>query len=195
MTSLPRLVLHGVEGRHHLVGRVERQGRDPRVALAGERRVDAALRGEDDEGALGRVADERPVADLGVGAQGHRQQVLLERDVGVTAGLGDLPGRLVAVAADRVAPADDRHLDRGHLVERQRPGLVRVERRRRAERLDRPEALHDRAGGGERLRALGQDRGDDRRERRRDGRDRERDRAQEELLELRRRGTGRDRSR
>ena len=86
-------VLHPVEGGHHLVGRVERQGRDPRVLLAGERRVDAALGGEDDERALGRVADERAVADLGVGAQGHRQQVLLERDVGLAAGVGDLAGR------------------------------------------------------------------------------------------------------
>ena len=76
---LARVVRHAVEGGHHLVGRVERQGRHARVALAGERRVHAALRGEDDERALGRVADERAVADLGVGAQGHRQQVLLER--------------------------------------------------------------------------------------------------------------------
>ena len=94
MTSLPGVVLHRVEGGHHLVGRVEGQGRDARVALAGERRVDAALGGEDDERALGRVADQRAVADLGVGAQGHRQQVLLERHVGLAAGVGDLPGRL-----------------------------------------------------------------------------------------------------
>ena len=105
-------VLHRVERGHHLVGRVERQGRDARVALAGERRVDAALRREDDERTLGRVADEVAVPDLGVGAQGHRQQVLLERHVGLAAGVGDLADRRVAVAADRVAPADDRHLDR-----------------------------------------------------------------------------------
>ena len=87
MTSLPLRVLHRVERGHHLVGRVERQRRDARVLLAGERRVDAALGGEHDERALGRVADERAVADLGVGAQGHRQQVLLERDVGLAAGV------------------------------------------------------------------------------------------------------------
>ena len=79
MTFLPLRVLHGVEGGHHLVGRVERQRGDPRVLLAGERRVDTALGGEHDQRALGRVADQRAVADLGVGAQGHRQQVLLER--------------------------------------------------------------------------------------------------------------------
>ena len=96
-------VLHRVERGHHLVGRVERQRRDARVVLAGERRVHAALRGEDDERALGRVADELAVADLGVGAQGHRQQVLLQRDVRLAAGVVDLAGRRVAVAGDRVA--------------------------------------------------------------------------------------------
>ena len=146
MTVLAVGVRHPVERRHDLVGRVERQRRDARVLLAGERRVDAALRGEHDQRALGRVADERAVLDLGIGAQGHRQQVLLERDVGLAAGVGDLAGRLVALAADRVAAAGDRHLDGGHLVERQRPGLVGVDRRGRAERLHGAQALHDGAG-------------------------------------------------
>ena len=80
---LARVVLHPVERGHELVGRVERQGRDARVALAGQGRVDAALRGEDDQRALGRVADQRAVLDLGVGAEGHRQQQRVERDVGM----------------------------------------------------------------------------------------------------------------
>src|SRR4029450_5831521 len=50
------------------------------------------------------------------------------------------------LAGDRVAPADDRHLDRGHLVERQRPGLVGVDRARRAERLDRAGPVPESAG-------------------------------------------------
>ena len=63
-----------MERGHELVGRVERQRRDARVLLAGQGRIDAALGGEDDERALGRVADQRAVLDLGVGAQRHRQQ-------------------------------------------------------------------------------------------------------------------------
>ena len=181
---LARIVRHAVEGGHHLVGRVEGQGRDARVALAGERRVDTALGGEDDERALGRVADERAIADLGVGAQGHRQQVLLERHVGLAAGVADLADRRVAVAGDGVAAGHGRHLDGGHLVEREGAGLVGVERGRGAERLHRAQALHDRPGVGEHLGALRQDGRGDGREGRGDGRDRERDRAQEQLLQL-----------
>ena len=58
-TSLPASSFMRVERGHELVGGVERDLRDARVALAGEVRVDAALGGEDDEGALGRIADER----------------------------------------------------------------------------------------------------------------------------------------
>ena len=106
MTSLPS-VRHPVERGHELVGGVERQRRDARVALAGQGRVDAALGGEDDERALGRVADERAVPDLGVGAQRHRQEQRVERDVGLAADAGDLALGRVALAGDRVAPADD----------------------------------------------------------------------------------------
>ena len=181
---MPLRVLHRVERGHHLVGRVERERRDPRVLLPGERRIDAALGGQHDQGAFGRIADELAAADLGVGAQGHRKQVLLERDLRLAAGVGDLAGRLVAVAADRIAPADDRHLDGRHLVEGQRPRLVGVERGGRPERLDRAQSLHDRAGRGQRLGSLRQDGRDDRRERGRDRRDRERDCAEEQLLGL-----------
>jgi hypothetical protein len=90
-----------------ILWRVERQGRDARIALAGERRVDAALCREHDERALGRVAHEPAVADLGVGAQGHRQQVLLERHVRLPSGVGDLAHGRVAIAGDRVAAPDD----------------------------------------------------------------------------------------
>ena len=56
----------------------------------------------------------------------------------------DLALGRVAAAGDRVAPAGDRQLDRGHLVERERAGLVGADRRRRAERLGRAQALDDR---------------------------------------------------
>ena len=63
-----------------------------------------------------------------------------------------LPVGRVALALDRVAAPDDDELARRHLVERQRAGLVGADRRRRAERLHRPQPLHDRALRRERLR-------------------------------------------
>ena len=95
----------------------------------------------------------------------------------------DLPGRRVALARDREAPPADRHLDGGHLVERQRARLVRVDRRRRAQRLHRAQPLHDRAGLGQRRRAGREDRRDHRREAGRDRRHGERDGGQEQLVE------------
>ena len=62
MTSVPGLVGHAVERRHQLVGGVERQLGDARVALARQRRVDAALLRQHDQRALGRVADHLAVA-------------------------------------------------------------------------------------------------------------------------------------
>ena len=81
------VVLHPVERRHHLVGGVERQGRDARVRLAGERRVDPALRGENDQRALGRVTDERAVLDLASAQRAIGSRNALERDVGLAADL------------------------------------------------------------------------------------------------------------
>ncbi len=179
---LARGVLHGVERGHHLVGRVERERGDTRVLLPRESRVHAALGGEDDQRALRRVSHERPVPDLRIGTQRHGQQVLLERHVGLAAGVGDLSARRVAVTGDGVAPAGDGHLDGGHLVEGEGSRLVGVERRGRSERLHRAQALHDGPGLGKHLRALGEDGRRDGRERRGDGGDRERDRAQEQLL-------------
>ena len=63
-----------MERGHELVGGVEGQGRDAWDGLAGLLRIDAALCREDDERALGGVADHRAVAHLRVGAERHRQQ-------------------------------------------------------------------------------------------------------------------------
>ena len=59
-------------------------------------------------------------------------------------GVLDRAFEAVADARDRVAVADVDDLDRGHLVHRQRAGLVGVDRRREPERLDRRQVLHDR---------------------------------------------------
>ena len=55
---LARSVGHLVEGRHELVLGVERHLGHARVALAGAVEVDAALGGQHDQRALGRVADQ-----------------------------------------------------------------------------------------------------------------------------------------
>ena len=76
---LAALVLHRVEGGHHLVGGVEREGRDARVRLAGGDRGDPALLGEHDQRALGRVADEVAVLHDRVGGQDAREQERVQR--------------------------------------------------------------------------------------------------------------------
>ena len=178
------LVLHGVERGHELVRGVERDLGDARVLLAGQHGVDAALGREHHERALGRIADEGAVLGDRVGAQRHRQQVALERHARRCPPAPVIwPIGRVALAADREALADDRHLDGGHLVERERAGLVGVDGGRRAERLDRAQPLDDGAGLGQRRRAGGKDGRDDGRQAGRDGGDRERDRGQEQDVE------------
>ena len=87
---LAGVVLHGVEGGHELVGGVEGHLGEARVALAREDRVHAALGGEHDERALRGVAHEVAVPDHGVGAERHRQQVAVERDLRLAGHAGDL---------------------------------------------------------------------------------------------------------
>ena len=79
---LPRLVGHAVERGHQLVGGVERERGDARVALARGDDVDAALLRQHDQRALGRVADHLAgVRHHGVAGQRQREHELLERDV------------------------------------------------------------------------------------------------------------------
>ncbi len=193
------LGLHPVERGHQLVGGVERNLGDARIALAGGDRVHAALGGQHDERALGGVAHEPAVLGDGVGAQRHRQQVALERHLAGAALAGDVALGRVAVAGDGEAVADDRHLDGGHLVQRQGAGLVGVDRGRRAQRLDGLETLHDGAGLGQRRRPVGEDRRHDGGEAGRDRRHRERDGRQEQRLErlvaVQARGRSRSRAR
>ena len=177
-----RLVLHPVEGRHQLVRGVERQLRDPRIRLARRDRGEPALLAEHDEGALGRVPDQLAVVDDRVAGEHQRLHELLEVDVRLSRDLLDHALGRVAVAVDRVAAARDRQLHRGHLVERQRPGLVGVDGRRRAERLGRAQPLHDGVRLRERLRAHREDRGHHGGQAGRDRRDGECDRGEEDRV-------------
>ena len=156
-----RLVLHPVEGRHQLVRGVERQLRDPRIRLPRRDGGQAALLAEHDEGALGRVPDQFAVLDDRVAGEDQRLHERLEVDVRLPRELLDHTLGRIAVAVDRVAAARDRQLHGRHLIERQRPGLVGVDGRRRAERLGGAQSLHDGVRLRERLGAHRENRGDD----------------------------------
>ena len=72
--------------------------------------------------------------------------------VGAAGDAEDRAGLLVAAAFDLVPVAAGEHRRRRHRVHRQRAGLVAVDHRRAAERLDVGERLDDRLGLGEALR-------------------------------------------
>ena len=72
--DFPARLLHLVEGRHQLVVRVERHLADAREDASRLVDVEPALRGEDDERGLGRVADDLAVAHRRVVGERHRQQ-------------------------------------------------------------------------------------------------------------------------
>ena len=101
---LAGLVGHAVERRHQLVRGVERQLGDARVALARGADVQAALLPEDDQGALGRVADHLARGrEHGVTGEDEREHERLERHLGLAGDVLDLPLGRVAAARDRVA--------------------------------------------------------------------------------------------
>ena len=91
--DLPAAVLHLVERRHELVVGVERHLGDARVDAPRLVDVDSALGGQDDQGCLGRVADDLAVADGGVVGERHRQQERLERGVRLAGDAQDLARR------------------------------------------------------------------------------------------------------
>ena len=93
------------------------------------------------------------------------------------------PSDRVALAVDRIAPPGDDQLACGHLVQRQRPGLVGADRRGRAERFDRAQPLHDRALGRQGLRTEREHRRHDRGQAGRDRGDGEADPDEEEIVE------------
>ncbi len=182
--DVPPPVLQLVERRHELVVRVERHLGHAGVEPARLVDVQPSLRREDDEGRLGRVADDLAVANRCVVRKRHREQERAEWRVRLATDSSDHALGGVPLAVDRVAPADDHELPHGHLVERERAGLVGADGRRRAERLDRAQALYDRPLGGKCLGSEREDGGDDRGEPGRDRGDREADPDQEELVEV-----------
>ena len=191
--GVARGVLGVAEGGHELVGGVERQRREPGVGLLGALDVDLRLVPEDQQRALGRVADDLAVDELGVVGDEEGQDRRLD-GVGVAGGVLDLAVEAVAHAGDRVAVGRVDHLDDGDLVHRERAGLVRVDRRGGAQGLHRVEALHDGAVGGELARTAGQDHLQHGRHGHRDGGQRQRDRGGEDGLRSTRRGRSRGRT-
>ena len=97
-------------------------------------------------------------------------------------GVMHLAGQAVADARDRVPVGRVHHLDRGHLVHGQRAGLVGVDGRGEAQRLDRRQVLHDCVALGQVDPAEGQDGLGDRGQRLRDGRDGQRDGGHEQVV-------------
>ena len=147
-TGLPDSSLAFAEGGHELVRGIERQRREPGVRLLGAFDVQLRLVPEDQQRALGGVAHDLAVDELGVVGDEERQDRGLD-GVRVAGGVLDLAVEPVAHAGDRVPVRGVDHLDDRDLVHRQRAGLVRVDRRRRAQGLHRVEALHHGAVRGE----------------------------------------------
>ena len=75
-------ILHLVEGGHELVVGVERHLGHARVHLPRAFDADAALLRQHDQRTLGRVADQCFAVQASIGAQRHRQQDLVEVDLG-----------------------------------------------------------------------------------------------------------------
>ena len=98
--DLPAPVLHLVERGHQLVLGVEWHLGDSRIGPARVLDVDPALGCKHHEGALGGVADARPVADDGVVGQRHRQHERLERDVAGAGHAQDATRGRVALTVD-----------------------------------------------------------------------------------------------
>ncbi len=130
---------------------------------------------------LGGIADDLAVLQLRVIRDDVREDGVVDGE-GRAGGVLYLPVEAVADARDGVAVDGVEHLDDGHLVHRQRAGLVRVDGRRGSKRLHGDEVLDDRLLRGQLLGAGGEDHLEDGRQRRRDGRDRQGDGRDEEAL-------------
>ena len=123
-----------VERRHELVLGVERHLRAPRQRAAGLLGVDAHLRGEHDQGRLGRVADDRLVVATVASLHSVRPSARrLKSGSSAPATPRIAPGLAVAPALDVIPVAAGEHRGRGHRVQRQRPGLVAVDHGRPAQ--------------------------------------------------------------
>jgi hypothetical protein len=88
-----RFVGHLVERGHQLVSGIKGELGDTRVRLPGRGGVHAALGRQHDQRALGRITDQLAVAEHRVRGQHHRQQELIQRNLGMPGHPGDLPFR------------------------------------------------------------------------------------------------------
>ena len=144
-------------GAHHLAFGGKRHLADADEALVEVTLGDSGLTRGDDQRALGRVALDRPaLARLDqAGVVGKFCRIEQAFDRSLQRPMRQRCAVVRQLAFRRVADARDvdravRHNDtaHGHLVARQRPGLVRADDRRRAERLHRTQAADDHVAFG-----------------------------------------------
>ena len=138
-----------VEGRHELVCRIEWQLGNTRGVLVLQCRIDPRLDRERKQRAFSRVADELALLQACVGAQGGREQEFMKLGAGNAAFFVQNPaGGDIAFAFDGVAATCSVQHASGHLVQRQRTGLVRADHRGAPERLDCSKLLDDHVAPG-----------------------------------------------
>ena len=118
-----------VEGGHELVCRIEGNFGEARAVLHYRFLIHATLGGQRQQRALGGVADELAVADAGIGTQRRRDEQRQEIGQRLALACADFALAGIALAAHGKAPPLVEQLARGHLVERQRAGLVRADHR------------------------------------------------------------------
>ena len=131
-----------IERRHQLVSGIKWQRRPARQPFTGGIDVDPGLVGENEQRALGGVADDLAVDELGVVGNEIREDHIVDR-LGDADGMLNLAVEAIADARYRIPITDSDDLDHCHLIHRQRARLVGVDRRRESERLDRRQVLHD----------------------------------------------------
>ena len=176
-----------VNGGHSTPFGRERNFAHPWFACVEGTWIEARLDRSDDERALGRITIDLRSTVAGhqpcVGGEDTRRQQRADAVWRVDRGAGfeDLPLRVVPAAGDVEEPPIDIELPDGHLVARQRAGLVGTDHRCTAQGFDNRQAAHERIPPDHASHADRQGDRDHRRQRLGDDRDRQGDAEHEHL--------------
>lgn len=179
----------------NLTAVVERDLGPPRHLGADRVGIQSDLAGGDDQGTLGRVADELGLtvvagADVGVvaqhcGGQSPPQRVVRGRvRLRGSGDHGDVASVAVSQPREPERPPSRHDPGGGHLVQREGAGLVRADRGGRAEGLDRRQSLDDGPLRRHPRHADGEGDGDHRRQALGDGGDRQRHGTEDGVTDL-----------